>query len=129
MLFNAPGTSDVKRGHGAFVSDDEVKRVVDHWKRVSLPNYVDDVVAGKAADPASSKSGAGEFNAEDDEYYDKAVDYVLRQRRPTISSVQRQFRIGYNRAARIIEGMEQAGVVSAADSTGKREILVPPPQD
>ncbi len=127
MLFIGPGTSDAKRVHGAFVSDDEVKRVVDHWKNIDSPNYLDEVVVGSG----SSDSGfsGNDSDGESDELYDMAVDYVIRQRRPTISSVQRQFRIGYNRAARIIESMESAGVVSPADPTGRREVLVPPPQD
>ncbi len=129
MLFIAPGTSDVARVHGAFVSDDEVKRVVDHWKSVDMPQYVEDVVVNKAANSSDSGFSGNDTGGEGDEFYDKAVDYVIRQRRPTISSVQRQFRIGYNRAARIIEAMEVAGVVTPADSTGKREVLVPPPQD
>ncbi|MDE0693674.1 MAG: DNA translocase FtsK 4TM domain-containing protein [Gammaproteobacteria bacterium] len=127
MLFLPPGTSVPTRVHGAFVSDDEVHRVVADWKRRGRPEYLDDVLAGGVPD----FDGGGVVAAVPDDVensdalYDEAVAFVLESRRASISSVQRKFRIGYNRSARLIEAMEQAGVVSAMNSNGGREVLVP----
>ncbi len=129
MLFLAPGSSEVMRVHGAFISDDEVKRVVDALKLNGPPVYVSEVVSSKATDGSNAEFGGNDIDGENDEYYDEAVNYVIQSQRPTISSVQRKFRIGYNRAARLIETMEHAGLVSPADVNGKREVLVPPPPE
>ena len=128
MLFLPPGTSVPTRVHGAFVSDDEVHRVVADWKRRGKPEYLDDVLAGGVPD---LDHGWAIFAADPDDVensdalYDEAVAFVIESRRASISSVQRKFRIGYNRSARLIEAMEQAGVVSAMNSNGGREVLVP----
>ena len=123
MLFLTPGTLPV-RVHGAFVSDNEVHRVAEHLKKVGEPEYVDgilDAQSGEAGADAEREAGGGE----DDELYDQAVEIVLKTRRPSISLVQRHLRIGYNRAARLIEQMERAGMVSAMNGAGSREVLVP----
>ena len=123
MLFLAPGTGLPVRVHGAFVSDDEVHRVVDHLKKVGTPDYVEGILDAPATE------GGVEVDApdapEDDPMYDQAVEVVLKTRRPSISLVQRHLRIGYNRAARLIEQMERAGLVSAMNGAGSREVLVP----
>lgn len=127
MLYMPPGSGLPQRVHGAFVSDDEVHRVVDFLKEQGEPDYVDGVLegggAGETGDGLSSVTGFAD--AESDPLYDQAVDIVLRTRRASISSVQRQLRIGYNRAARLLEQMEQAGIVSPMGSNNSREILVP----
>ena len=129
MLFLPPGSASLLRVHGAFVSDDEVKRVVDSIKHASKPDYDPSVTAAISSENGDSFDGANDAQGEEDELYNKAVDFVIRQRRPTISSVQRFLRIGYNRAARLIESMEEAGVISPVQAGGKREVLVPPPND
>ena len=126
MLFLAPGTGLPVRVHGAFVSDNEVHRVVDHLKKVAAPEYVDgilDAPAGEAG--ADGEADAGAAGSEDDPMYDQAVELVLKTRRPSISLVQRHLRIGYNRAARLIEQMERSGLVSAMNGAGSREVLAP----
>jgi S-DNA-T family DNA segregation ATPase FtsK/SpoIIIE len=125
MLFQPPGTGYPARVHGAFVSDHEVHRVVEYLKAQGGPQYIDGILEGGGAgngDDAESVEGA---DAESDPVYDQAVAIVLRERRPSISLVQRHLRIGYNRAARLIEQMERAGLVSPMQSNGNREILVP----
>ena len=127
MLYMPPGSGLPQRVHGAFVSDDEVHRVVEYLKEQGEPDYVDGVleggVAGETGDGLGSVTGFAD--SESDPLYDQAVDIVLRTRRASISSVQRQLRIGYNRAARLLEQMEQAGIVSAMGANNSREILVP----
>ena len=127
MLYLPPGTAVPVRVHGAFVADDEVHRVVADWKRRGEPDYLDDVLDGPAdLDAALGGSSGGEGDTEqEDPLYDEAVAHVLESRRASISAVQRKLRIGYNRAARLIEAMEVAGVVSTMDSSGGREVLVP----
>ena len=110
--------------HGAFVSDDEVHRVVNDWKQRGQPEYLTDIVVGGAEEGFLQLDGNGDTE-QDDALYDEAVQFVLESRRASISSVQRKLRVGYNRAARLIEAMEAAGVVSAMNSNGSREILVP----
>ncbi len=130
MLFLPPGSASLMRVHGAFVSDDEVKRVVDSVKHASKPDYDESVTAAISTTEAMGGfDGASAAQGEEDELYNKAVDFVIRSRRPTISSVQRFLRIGYNRAARLIETMEEAGVIGPVQAGGKREVLVPPPED
>ncbi len=125
MLFLPPGTSVPVRVHGAFVSDGEVNRVASDWRKRGSPDYADDVLIGGSDEPflqIESDTGSAEH---DDPLYDEAVQFVIESRRPSISSVQRKLRIGYNRAARLIEAMEEAGVVSSMNSNGSREVLVP----
>ncbi|MDY7219566.1 DNA translocase FtsK 4TM domain-containing protein [Denitrificimonas sp. JX-1] len=126
MLYLPPGTSLPVRVHGAFVSDDEVHRVVDAWKLRGAPDYIEDILAG-VEDSGSGFDGEGDSSSEDDPLYDEAVNFVTESRRASISSVQRKFRVGYNRAARMVEAMEAAGVVSAAGHNGAREVIAPPP--
>ncbi len=128
MLYMAPGTGMPVRVHGAFVSDEEVHRVVDHLKSQGEPNYIEGILEGGVLEdgvdgaPGSPEAGAG---GEADALYDQAVAIVLKNRRASISLVQRHLRIGYNRAARLLEQMEQSGLVSTMQSNGNREILVP----
>ncbi|WP_413923712.1 DNA translocase FtsK [Candidatus Accumulibacter phosphatis] len=130
MLFLAPGTGYPTRVHGAFVADEEVHRVVDYLKKVGAPAYVDGVLSGGGADedgdgPGGADNGALDTDGEADPVYDQAVEVVLKNRRASISLVQRHLRIGYNRSARLIEAMEKAGLVSAMDARGGREVLAP----
>jgi S-DNA-T family DNA segregation ATPase FtsK/SpoIIIE len=123
MLYLPPGTGLPQRVHGAFVSDNEVHRVVDYLKSLGEPEYIEGVLSSAE----EGGEGGGEFGeaAEADPLYDQAVAYVLKSRRASISSVQRQLRIGYNRAARMIEDMERAGLVSSMQSNGNRDVLAP----
>ncbi|MDZ4099899.1 MAG: DNA translocase FtsK 4TM domain-containing protein [Methylophilaceae bacterium] len=125
MLYQPPGTSNPQRIHGAFVSDQEVHRVVDYLKTLGEPNYIEGILTGATEDNGDAGFTAGESSGETDPLYDEAVAIVLKTRRASISSVQRQLRIGYNRAARLIEDMERAGLVSAMQSNGNREVLAP----
>jgi S-DNA-T family DNA segregation ATPase FtsK/SpoIIIE len=122
MLYLPPGHGVPTRIHGAFVSDDEVHRVTAWLKELGPPNYIEAVTT--APDEADGEAGE-ETNAEADPLYDEAVAIVLKTRRASISAVQRHLRIGYNRAARLIEAMEQAGLVSAMQSNGNREVIAP----
>ncbi len=124
MLYMPPGTGLPVRVHGAFVSDDEVHRVVDHLKAQGEPNYIEGILEGGTAE-GGELSGIDSPSGEADPMYDQAVAVVLKHRRASISLVQRHLRIGYNRAARLLEQMEQSGMVSAMQSNGNREILVP----
>ncbi|HSC22999.1 MAG TPA: DNA translocase FtsK 4TM domain-containing protein, partial [Casimicrobiaceae bacterium] len=130
MLYLPPGTGHPQRVHGAFVSDAEVHRVVEHLKAQGEPQYVEGILEGGGiaadGDDASVLEAA---DAEKDPMYDQAVQVVLKTRRPSISLVQRHLRIGYNRAARLIEQMENAGLVSAMQTNGNREVLVPAGKD
>jgi S-DNA-T family DNA segregation ATPase FtsK/SpoIIIE len=128
MLYMPPGTGYPLRIHGAFVSDQEVHKVVNYLKAQGEPNYIEGILSNEAEDGGGDFAGAGlggEGGAEVDPLYDEAVGIVLKTRRASISSVQRQLRIGYNRAARLIEDMERAGLVSAMQSNGNREVLAP----
>jgi len=133
MLYLPAGSSVPVRVHGAFCSDDEVHRVVGDWKRRGDPQYLDTLLDEGGQTPVTANeiqsAAAGEEDPESDPLYDEAVDYVCRSRRASISSVQRKLRIGYNRAARLIETMEMAGVVSEMGSNGQREVLAPPPPE
>jgi S-DNA-T family DNA segregation ATPase FtsK/SpoIIIE len=111
--------------HGAFVADHEVHKVVEHLKGLAAPEYLSDVLEPAPSDEAGAGAANGEATGEKDPLYDQAVEIVLRTRRPSISLVQRHLRIGYNRAARLIEDMERAGMVSPMQSNGNREVLVP----
>jgi S-DNA-T family DNA segregation ATPase FtsK/SpoIIIE len=124
MLWLAPGTGYPTRVHGAFVSDDEVHHVVEHLKATGAPEYVDDILNGAAGDDDEGGEGSDDGgDAESDPLYDQAVEVVLKNRRASISLVQRHLRIGYNRSARLIEAMEKAGLVSGMDARGGREVL------
>ena len=124
MLYLAPGTGLPTRVHGAFVADDEVHRVVEHLRKVAQPEYIADILAAPVAEGGDAAAEGGD-DAEADPMYDQAVEVVLKTRRPSISLVQRNLRIGYNRAARLIEAMERAGLVSPMNAAGGREVLVP----
>ncbi|WP_372965148.1 DNA translocase FtsK [Marinobacter sp.] len=129
MLYLPPGSGLPVRVHGAFVDDDEVHRVVSAWKARGEPEYVDDVLSGAEGEylpgvPTLSEGGGGD---EGDALFDEAVAFVTEGRRVSISSVQRKFKIGYNRAANLVDAMEAAGVVSSAGHNGAREVLAPPP--
>jgi S-DNA-T family DNA segregation ATPase FtsK/SpoIIIE len=127
MLYMPPGTGLPVRVHGAFVSDEEVHRVVKHLKTTGEPDYIDGILEGGTLEGEGGAAGgeAGEAGGEADPMYDQAVQVVLKNRRASISLVQRHLRIGYNRAARLLEQMENSGVVSAMQSNGNRDILVP----
>ncbi len=121
MLYLPPGSGVPNRVHGAFVSDGEVHRVVDYLKGLGQPNYIEGIL--DSSEEAEGSSGEGGGDAESDPLYDEAVALVLKSRRASISAVQRQLRIGYNRAARMIEAMEHAGLVSPMQSNGNREVI------
>ncbi|OFE11930.1 cell division protein FtsK [Pseudohongiella acticola] len=128
MLFLPPGGGLAKRVHGAFVSDEEVHRVVADWKSRGEPVYIDEITQGvEERDMNMGGGSSGEGGEEDDALYDEAVAFVCESRKASISAVQRKLRIGYNRAARMIEAMEAAGVVSEMGTNGSREVLAPPP--
>jgi S-DNA-T family DNA segregation ATPase FtsK/SpoIIIE len=125
MLFLPPGTGYPQRVHGAFVADDEVHRVVEHLKQFGEPEYEEGILDGPATDGAVQDLFGDAPDAEADPLYDEAVEFVVRTRRASISAVQRQLRIGYNRAARLVEQMEAAGLVSSMGVNGSREVLAP----
>jgi DNA segregation ATPase FtsK/SpoIIIE, S-DNA-T family len=129
MLYLPPGTGLPVRVHGAFVSDDEVHRVVEKLKEQGEPNYIEGLLeggtAGEGDEGSAAAGGAGAGGSESDPLYDQAVEVVVKHRRASISLVQRHLRIGYNRAARLLEQMEQSGLVSTMSSNGNRDILVP----
>jgi S-DNA-T family DNA segregation ATPase FtsK/SpoIIIE len=125
MLYQPPGVGYMQRVHGAFVSDQEVHRVVERLRSQGQAQYLDQVL--EAPDEGGGEGALGEGVGEDDPLYDEAVAIVLKNRRASISLVQRHLRIGYNRAARLVEEMEAAGVVSPPEHNGQREVLAPPP--
>lgn len=122
MLFQPAGTSIPIRVHGAFVDDDEVHRVVAEWKTKGEPNYIEEIT--QVTEQAGLTLEGGD---EKDDLYDQAVEFITETRKASISSVQRKFRIGYNRAARLVETMEASGVVSPPAHNGSREVIAPPP--
>ncbi len=129
MLYLPPGTGLPIRVHGAFVSDDEVHRVVEAWKQRGAPDYIEDILSGVEEAGSGGEGGGGEGGegSEEDPLYDEAVNFVLESRRASISAVQRKMKIGYNRAARMIEAMEMAGVVTPMNTNGSREVIAPGP--
>ena len=129
MLFMPPGTGHPQRVHGAFVSDAEVHHVVEYLKQQGEPQYIEGLLEGGAAGDDADGVAVEGGDAEADPMYDQAVAVVLKTRRPSISLVQRHLRIGYNRAARLIEQMERAGLVSPMQTNGNREVLVPAPKE
>ena len=124
MLYLPPGGGMPQRVHGAYVADDEVHHVVDYLKEMGSVNYIEGILEGGVLEGEAGEAGAG-GDAETDALYDQAVEIVLRNKRASISLVQRHLRIGYNRAARLLEAMEKAGMVSPMQSNGNRDILVP----
>ncbi|MDP3008000.1 MAG: DNA translocase FtsK 4TM domain-containing protein [Methylococcales bacterium] len=126
MLFLPSGTSIPIRAHGAFVDDHEVHRVVEFLKQTAPPNYLEEITR-ESSDNDGFSGGGGDYSSENDSLYDQAVYFVTESRKASISSVQRRFKVGYNKAATIIEQMEAAGVVSTAESNGSRVVLAPPP--
>ena len=127
MLYMAPGMTHLTRVHGAFVEDSEILRVVKHLKKNSSPNYLEGVL--KAQTEVVTNKDSGQSSGELDPLFDEAVQIVTSTRRASISSLQRRMRIGYNRAARIIEDMEASGIVSSMNSAGNRDVLAPEPID
>ena len=128
MLYLPPGSGVPQRVHGAFVSDEEVHKVVDFWKNQDGPEYINDLVKDEEETTASKDKGqAGQ--EEQDDLYSSALEFVIETQRVSISYIQRKLKIGYNRAARIIETMEEQGVVSSMESNGKREVLISRPDD
>ncbi|MGB0637417.1 MAG: DNA translocase FtsK [Gammaproteobacteria bacterium] len=129
MLYLPPGTAIPMRVHGAFVSDDEVHKVVQRLKKSGTPSYVEEVLAGPTdiSDGSSGGNAMGGSAEEIDELYDQAVAIVTETRRASVSGVQRRLKIGYNRAARMVEEMERSGVVGELQSNGVRDVLAPPP--
>ncbi|OYV19300.1 MAG: DNA segregation ATPase FtsK/SpoIIIE, S-DNA-T family [Methylococcaceae bacterium NSP1-1] len=128
MLFLPSGTSIPIRAHGAFVDDHEVHRVVEFLKQTAPPDYLEDITRESSDyNDGYSMNGDSSSNSETDALYDEAVQFVTESRKASISSVQRRFKVGYNRAATMIEDMEAAGIVSAAESNGSRVVLAPPP--
>ncbi|MFZ4289760.1 DNA translocase FtsK [Variovorax sp. HJSM1_2] len=127
MLYMASGTGLPIRVHGAFVSDEEVHRVVNYLKTQGEPDYIEGVLEGGTVDGEGGSDGDADGDSgEKDPMYDQAVEVVLKDRKASISYVQRKLRIGYNRSARLLEDMEKAGLISALSSNGQREVLVPP---
>jgi S-DNA-T family DNA segregation ATPase FtsK/SpoIIIE len=128
MLYLPPGVGLPNRVHGAFVSDGEVHRVVDYLKALGEPEYIEGILESPE-ESGEAMEGEGGADAESDPLYDQAVQIVLKTRRASISAVQRHLRIGYNRAARMIEAMEKAGLVSAMQPNGNREVIAPKPEN
>ena len=131
MLYIPPGSSTPGRVHGAFVSDEEVNAVSDDLQSKSQPIFNDEVTSGQLDTPipGDAPSSGGEGDSESDPLFDEAVALVTESRNASISSVQRKLRIGYNRAARIVEKMEEIGIVGELESNGRREVLAPPPPE
>ncbi|WP_196157945.1 DNA translocase FtsK [Reinekea sp. G2M2-21] len=128
MLYMPPGTSLPVRVHGAFVDDDEVHAIVADWKKRGAPDYLEEITSGGDADvPGMAGFDSDGDDPESDALFDQAVEFVTQTRKASISSVQRKLRIGYNRAARLVETMEAAGIVSPPGHNGAREVLAPPP--
>lgn len=124
MLFLGPGKIEPERVHGAFISDDEVNRICDAWRERGAPNYVDEILTPYDEEPSSRGFEEGDGGSDRDALYDQCVSFVLETRKVSVSSLQRKFSLGYNRAARIVDQMEEQGLVSAQGANGKRDILV-----
>ena len=125
MLFLGPGQIEPNRVHGAFISDGEVNRVCDAWRERGAPNYIDNMFDNfELSSAPSSIDASGSSNGEEDPLYDDVVAFLLETRKVSASSIQRKFSIGYNRAARIVDAMEEAGLVSGMTKSGKRELLM-----
>lgn len=124
MLFLGPGKIEPERVHGAFIADDEVNRICDAWRERGAPNYVDEILTPFDEEPSSRGFEDGEGGSDRDVLYDQCVSFVLETRKASTSSLQRKFSLGYNRAARIIDQMEENGIVSGMGANGKRDILI-----
>ena len=124
MLFLAPGKIEPERVHGAFISDDEVNRICDAWRERASPDYIDEILTPYDEDGSSRGFESEEGGADRDAMYDQAVQFVLETRKCSASALQRKFSLGYNRAARLIDQMEEAGIISGMGPSGKREILI-----
>ncbi|WP_373950489.1 DNA translocase FtsK 4TM domain-containing protein [Vibrio pomeroyi] len=130
MLYLPPGSSHTIRVHGAFASDDDVHAVVNNWKARGKPNYIDEITNGEQTPETLLPGEKMEGDEEVDPLFDQVVEHVVHSRRGSVSGVQRRFKIGYNRAARIVEQLEAQGIVSAPGHNGNREVLAPaPPKD
>ena len=127
MLYLPPGTGMPVRVHGAFVSDNEVHTVVNHLRSTGEPNFIDEILDGPSSPIPGVEAPIAETDPEQDALYDQAVRIVTETRKASISGVQRRLKIGYNRAARMVENMEEAGIVGPLQSNGSREVLAPPP--
>ncbi|OAJ93800.1 DNA translocase FtsK [Vibrio bivalvicida] len=127
MLYLPPGSSHTVRVHGAFASDDDVHAVVNNWKARGKPNYIDEITNGDQGPEALLPGEKPEGEEEMDPLFDQVVEHVVQSRRGSVSGVQRRFKIGYNRAARIVEQLEAQGIVSAPGHNGNREVLAPAP--
>ena len=129
MLFLPAGTSTPTRIHGAFVSDNEVHAVVNSLRASGAPSFIEEILSGpsEAIPGIDPTPPSGELDGEQDPLYDQAVRIVTETRKASISSVQRRLKIGYNRAARMVETMEEAGIVGSLQANGSREVLAPPP--
>jgi len=130
MLYLPSGTSTPIRVHGAFVADNEVHAVVKALRASGAPSYIEDVLEGPVGEIAgldAEPGAAGELDGEQDPLYDQAVRIVTETRKASISGIQRRLKIGYNRAARMVETMEEAGIVGSLQTNGFREVLAPPP--
>nr|WP_300393301.1 DNA translocase FtsK 4TM domain-containing protein [uncultured Psychrobacter sp.] len=124
MLFLGPGQIEPDRVHGAYVSDEEVNRVCDAWRERGAPDYIDNMAGNFELSSSGGGSSGGSASGEDDDLYDEAVAFIMETRKVSASSIQRKFSIGYNRAARIVDSMEEAGLVSSMGKSGKRELLM-----
>ncbi|EGR0903273.1 DNA translocase FtsK 4TM domain-containing protein [Vibrio parahaemolyticus] len=130
MLYLPPGSSHTIRVHGAFASDDDVHAVVNNWKARGKPNYINEIISGDQGPESLLPGEQMESDEEMDPLFDQVVEHVVQSRRGSVSGVQRRFKIGYNRAARIVEQLEAQGIVSAPGHNGNREVLAPaPPKD
>lgn len=130
MLYLPPGSSHTTRVHGAFASDDDVHAVVNNWKARGKPNYIDEIISGDQGPESLLPGEQMDSDEEVDPLFDQVVEHVVQSRRGSVSGVQRRFKIGYNRAARIVEQLEAQGIVSAPGHNGNREVLAPaPPKD
>jgi S-DNA-T family DNA segregation ATPase FtsK/SpoIIIE len=124
MLFLGPGQIEPDRVHGAYVSDEEVNRVCDAWRERGAPDYIDNMAGNFELSSPSGSGSAANASGEDDDLYNDAVAFIMETRKVSASSIQRKFSIGYNRAARIVDSMEEAGLVSSMGKSGKRELLM-----
>ncbi|MDW1628456.1 DNA translocase FtsK 4TM domain-containing protein [Vibrio sp. Y176] len=130
MLYLPPGSSHTTRVHGAFASDDDVHAVVNNWKARGKPNYIEEIISGDQTPESLLPGEQMEADEDVDPLFDQVVEHVVQSRRGSVSGVQRRFKIGYNRAARIVEQLEAQGIVSAPGHNGNREVLAPaPPKD
>lgn len=127
MLYLPPGSSHTERVHGAFASDDDVHAVVNNWKARGKPNYIEEITNGDQGPEALLPGEKPEGDEDMDPLFDQVVEHVVQSRRGSVSGVQRRFKIGYNRAARIVEQLEAQGIVSAPGHNGNREVLAPAP--